>query len=177
MKKKFSENLPVQLFFLCVTVFISRLPFLSAGFGSEEDAWLLPLTAKSIALNGSYEMSRAPGHPLQELLYALMYNNGLSAFATNLISAIASVIAAVFFALALQNLNFKHYLFAAFAFAFTPAIFIASTYTIDYIPAIAFVMGSFYFITLPPLSPPKGEKPGHAFPPLGGGIGWGGNVI
>lgn len=142
MKKLFSENIIIQLIFLSLVVFLSRLPFLWAGYGSEEDAWLLPLTAKNIALNGIYEMSRAPGHPLQELIYSLMWNAG--PFAYNLISAIASVIAVVFFALSLKNLNFKHYLFAAFAFAFTPIIFISSTYTIDYMLAMAFVMGSFY---------------------------------
>src|SRR3954469_14360115 len=122
MSKPLSENITVQLVFLSLIIFLSRLPFLWAGFGAEEDSWLLPLTAKHIALNGTYEMSRAPGHPLQELLYSLMWNAG--PFAYNLVTSITSVIAVVFFALALRNLNFKHYLFAAFAFAFTPIVFI-----------------------------------------------------
>lgn len=153
MNKFFSENISVQLFFLSLAVFLSRLPFLFAGFGAEEDSWLLAITAKNIAASGVYEMSRAPAHPLQELIYSLLYDNGLPArsaggfaFATNLLSAISSVIAAIFFALSLRNLGFKHYLFASFAFAFTPIVFISSTYTIDYIMAMAFVMGSFYFL-------------------------------
>src|SRR4051812_5868931 len=135
MRKALFENIIVQLLFLSVIVFLSRLPLLWAGFGAEEDSWLLPLTAKHIALNGTYQMSRAPGHPLQELLYSLMWNAGPSAY--NLISAISSVIATLFFALALRNLEFKHYLFAAFAFAFTPIVFVSSTYAIDYMPALA----------------------------------------
>jgi len=148
MKRLFPENIFVQLVFLSLVVFLSRLPFLWAGYGAEEDAWLLPLTAKNIALNGSYEMSRAPGHPLQELIYSAMWNAG--PFAYNLLSAIASVIAVLFFALSLRQLGFKQYLFASFAFAFTPVVFISSTYTIDYMLAMAFVMGSFYCITRPP---------------------------
>jgi hypothetical protein len=147
MKKPLKESIVVQLVFLSFIVFISRIPFLWAGYGSEEDSWLLPLTAKNIALSGAYEMSRAPGHPIQELIYSLMWNAGPVAY--NLLSALASVVAVVFFALALKNLNFKPYLFASFAFAFTPVVFISSTYTIDYMLAMAFVMGSFYCITSP----------------------------
>src|ERR1017187_1998955 len=131
MKKLFSENITVQLVFLSLIVFLSRLPFLFASYGSEEDAWLLPLTAKPIALSGQYELSRAPGHPLQEIIYSLIWNAG--PFAYNLLTAIASVIAVLFFALSLRQLDFKHYLFASFALAFTPIIFISSTYAIDYI--------------------------------------------
>jgi hypothetical protein len=118
-------------------------------------------------------MSRAPGHPLQELIYALMWN--ASPFFYNLLSAAASLVAAVFFALTMKNLGIKHYLFAAFAFAFTPVVFISSAYTNDYMMAMAFVMGSFYCVTQPTLlSPPKGEKYTRVFPPLWGGLVWGG---
>src|ERR1051326_5387172 len=139
----FFSSTKVQLIFLSLAVFLSRLPFFSAGFGAEEDAWLIPLTAKHIALNG-YEMSRAPGHPLQEIIYSLFWN--AKPFWYNLFSAIASIVATLFFALALKKISFKNYLFASFAFAFTPVVFISSTYCMDYMIAMAFVMGSFYFI-------------------------------
>jgi len=146
MKKLLSENITVQLIFISLVVFLSRLPFLYVGFGAEEDSWLLAVTAKNISTSGVYEMSRAPAHPLQELIYSLMYDNGLFAFSTNLLSAIASVIATIFFALSLKQIGFKHYLFASFAFAFTPVVFISSTYTIDYMLAMAFVMAGFCFL-------------------------------
>ncbi|TAL58376.1 MAG: hypothetical protein EPN85_11765 [Bacteroidetes bacterium] len=155
MNKSFYKNVIFQFSFLSIVVFLSRLPFLWAGFGAEEDSWLLAITAKNMALSGNYEMSRAPGHPLQEYLYAFLFNNGLNPFYTNLISAISSVITTVFFALSVRQLGLKHYLFAGFAFAFTPIVFISSTYTIDYMLAMAFVMGSFYFITKPAASPPS----------------------
>lgn len=144
MKKLFSENLTVQILFLSLVVFLSRLPFLSAGFGAEEDSWLLVITAENIAESGVYEMSRAPAHPLQEIIYSLFWNAG--PFAYNLLSAMMSVMGVLFFALSLRQLGFKHFLFASFAFAFTPIVFISSTYTIDYMLAMAFVMGSFYFL-------------------------------
>ena len=146
MKKSFLENTAFQFLVLFLVIFLSRLPFLFAGFGVEEDSWLLAITAKNIAESGRYEMSRAPAHPAQEFLYALIYDNGLLPFTTNLISALCSAIATLFFALTLKSLGFKHYLFAAFAFAFTPVVYISSTYTIDYMLAMAFVMGSFYFL-------------------------------
>lgn len=134
--------------FLFFVVMASRFPFLWAGYGVEEDPWLLALTAKNIAQSGAYEMSRAPGHPLQEIIYALMWDAG--PFAYNLMSAVMSVIAVLFFALSLRQLGFRHYLYAAFAFAFTPVVFISSTYTMDYMWAMAFVMSGFYFLTSPP---------------------------
>jgi len=147
MLNRLFQNRTIEFGLLFIIVLASRIPFLWAGFGAEEDSWLLAITTENIALNGTYEMSRAPGHPLQEIIYSWMYDGGLSAFATNMLSAIGSAIAALFFALSMKNLGFKHYLFAAYTFAFTPIVFISSTYTIDYMPAMAFVMMSFYFIT------------------------------
>lgn len=141
------QNRIIELVLLCTIVLVSRISFLWAGFGVEEDSWLLAITAKNIALSGSYEMSRAPAHPLQEIVYSWMYNGGLSPFATNLLSALGSVVSVLFFALSLKNIGLRHYLFASFAFAFTPVVFISSTYTIDYMLAMSFIMMSFYFVT------------------------------
>lgn len=144
MISRIPDKIQFVLFFLLI--FLSRLPFLFAEFGAEEDSWLLALTAKNIAISGEYEMSRAPAHPLQELIYSLLYHDGLSAFLTNLLSATGSVIAAMFFSLALKALGFRQYLFAGLAFAFAPVVYVSSTYTIDYMLAMAFIMAGFYFI-------------------------------
>jgi len=50
---------------LIIIVILSRIFFLNAGYGSEEDAWGVGLTAKHITATGEYEASRLPGHPLQ----------------------------------------------------------------------------------------------------------------
>jgi hypothetical protein len=127
---------------LFLLVFISRLPFLSAGYGVEEDSWGIALAAFHTKLSGIYEPSRFPGHPVQELMYSAIWGKGPAIF--NGLSAFFSAIAAVYFARILQHLNFKHYFIAALAFAFVPVVYISSTYTIDFIWSEAFVLMSFY---------------------------------
>lgn len=59
-----------------LVILITRIPFLFDGFGSEEDAWALPMVAQRIAETGIYEVSRLPGHPVQEITYSLMADAG-----------------------------------------------------------------------------------------------------
>lgn len=141
MKAK-NKYLPFILLFLAV--FISRLPFLSAGFGVEEDSWGIALAAFHTKTTGIYEPSRFPGHPVQELIYSVLWGTG--PFLFNLLCAFFSALAALFFALILRHLKFNHFFLAAFAFSFVPVIFISSTYTIDFMWSEAFILMSFYFL-------------------------------
>lgn len=127
---------------LGIIVFLSRIPFLGAGYGIEEDSWGIALAVHNTVTTGIYEASRLPGHPVQEFIYSWCWDCG--AYVFNLLSALASVIATLFFALSFKHLSFRHYLWAAYAFAFTPVIFISSTYTIDFMWTEALVMVSFY---------------------------------
>ncbi|MCE3278833.1 MAG: hypothetical protein K0S44_1024 [Bacteroidetes bacterium] len=127
---------------LFLLVFVSRLPFLSAGYGIEEDSWGIALAAFHTKLSGIYEPSRFPGHPVQELIYSALWGKGPVIF--NGLSAFFSAIAAVYFARILQYLNFRHYFIAGLAFAFVPIVYISSTYTIDFMWSEAFVLMSFY---------------------------------
>lgn len=129
----------VILFFI---VFISRLPFLSAGYGVEEDSWGIVLAAFNTYSTDIYEPSRFPGHPVHEFIYSTFW--GLPPFFYNSTSAFFSAIATVFFALILKELKFRHFLIASLALAFTPVFYISSTYTIDFIWTIAFILISFY---------------------------------
>jgi hypothetical protein len=131
----------ITLFFI---VFISRLPFLCAGYGVEEDSWGIALAAFHTKMSGVYEPSRFPGHPVQELIYSALWGKGPIVF--NGLCAFFSAVAVVFFALILKQLNFKHFFLAALAFAFIPVFYISSTYTIDFVWTIAFVLISFYFL-------------------------------
>jgi len=134
----------LPFFLLFVVVFISRLHFLSAGYGVEEDSWGIALAAFHTKLSGIYEPSRFPGHPMQELLYSALWGTGPVVF--NGLSAFFSALAATFFALILKQLNFKFYILAALAFAFVPVVFISSTYTIDFMWSEALVLMSFYYL-------------------------------
>ena len=88
------------LLILTAIVLISRIFFLDAGYGSEEDAWGVGLTAKHMAQSGTYEASRLPGHPVQEYFYAAIINN-VSIYILNGITAIFSLVACLYFYLIL----------------------------------------------------------------------------
>lgn len=49
----------------------SRVPLLGLGFGSDSDAWSVGAVAIGIVREGHYQVSRAPGHPVHETLYAI----------------------------------------------------------------------------------------------------------
>ncbi|MFL5765407.1 MAG: glycosyltransferase family 39 protein [Bacteroidia bacterium] len=131
-------------YFLFFIVLISRLPFLSAGYGVEEDSWGIALAGFHTHTTGIYEPSRFPGHPVHEYIYSAFY--GHSYFFYNFFSALFSAIAAVVFAAILKHLNFRYAFLAAFAMAFTPVVYISSTYTIDFMWTLAFMLMSFYWL-------------------------------
>ncbi len=54
-----------------LTYVASRLPLMTLGFGSDSDAWSVAGTAADLFGRGEYHVSRAPGHPLHEAIYAL----------------------------------------------------------------------------------------------------------
>lgn len=127
-----------------VIVLLFRLPFISAGYGSEEDAWGLAVTARNTFHTRVYEVSRIPGHPLQELIYALTWNNSPLLF--NFMTALFSSVTVFVFGKILIHLNIKNVIPACIALAFTPVYYIASTNTMDYVWALCFILCSFYFI-------------------------------
>jgi hypothetical protein len=130
--------------FILLVIFLSRLPFLNNGYGSEEDAWGLALTVKHIALNGAYEASRLPGHPLQELVYSLVWNQG--AFVFNLLTALISTAGIGFFISAFRKLNLRYAITSGIILAFIPVIYINSTNDMDYMWALSFILVAFYFL-------------------------------
>lgn len=125
-------------------VLLSRVPFLSAGYGLDGDAWSVALRARQLHDTGVYEVSRLPGYPVQEWLSSLLVAYG--PFALNLLSAIFSVIAVVFFLLTLKALRFKRPFLAGIALAAVPVFYIHSTTAIDYNYALAFILGSLFFV-------------------------------
>ena len=124
--------------FVVILITISRIPFLFYGYGSEEDAWALPLVAERIALSGNYEVSRLPGHPFQEIVFSLIWNSSSILF--NLLTVLISTSGIACFMLFLRNLNFKHWLITGIAIAVTPIIYINSTNDMDYMWALGFIL-------------------------------------
>jgi hypothetical protein len=141
---QFFEKKYFPFILLFIVVFISRLPFIYAGYGIEEDSWGIALAAFHTKFSGVYEPSRMPGHPTQELVYSALW--GLGPIIFNALSALFSAISVVLFSLILKHLNFKHFFIAALAFAFIPVYYISSTYTIDFVWTETLVLISLYLL-------------------------------
>ncbi len=138
-------KLDIFLFlFVSVIVFLSRDPFLNAGYGIDPDAWRIAITARNIATSVEYSASRLPGYPIQEIVCSLIWKGG--PFALNGATAFLSSLGVGFFALSLKTLGYKNYICASLALAFTPVIFKNSTNSMDYMWALAFILASLYYI-------------------------------
>ena len=127
-----------RVLLVLLIVFIARLPFISAGFGSDPDTWRVAVTAVRLHDTGDYSPSRFPGYPIQEYVTALFIRQGI--VVVNLLSVLMSLLATVCFVGILVHIKHRDPYIAALAFAFTPVVYIASTSAIDYIWALAFVL-------------------------------------
>jgi hypothetical protein len=123
-------------------VLVSRIPFLDAGYGIEQDGWRVAAAARHLAIWGDYKASRFPGFPIVEFTYSLVWKGG--AVAMNLLTALTSAIAAGIFSLIAKRYGCQDSFLLALTFAFTPVVFIYSTATMDYLWAMMFVMLSWY---------------------------------
>jgi hypothetical protein len=125
---------------LFLLALLCRLPFLDAGYGEEFDAWSNVLNARLIAETGVYEVSRLPGHPLQEILYTGLWSLNQSAFFFNLWTALISALAVWAFYQILLLHQVERLWQWTLAFNFIPVFFVASTSSIDYNFALAFIL-------------------------------------
>ncbi len=133
-----------ELLLLFVVVVITRIPFIFNGLGVEEDSYTLVTTCQRMVETGTYEMSRAPGHPLQEFVINIFPY--ASAWVLNGLSTLFSFITALFFYLILAHYNCKEKLLSTAALLCIPVIIIASVSTIDYVWALALMVGAFYYL-------------------------------
>jgi hypothetical protein len=139
-----TKDQTLVLFALVTTaVFISRIPFLSGGYGNDWDSWEIASAAREIAVTGTYTASRLPGYPLPELFYSLAWDGGYFLF--NAITAAIGAVGIGFFSLILHKLGSRDSILASIALAFIPVIYINSTVTHDYIWASSFFLVSMYF--------------------------------
>ncbi|NIT61732.1 MAG: hypothetical protein GWN00_37695, partial [Aliifodinibius sp.] len=139
-----SEQLLILGF--AILIFCSRLPFLSAGYGNDPDAWQMANAARHIAAMGEYRASRLPGYPIPEMVYALIWSSG--PFTFNGITAFLSAVGFIFFVLILRVIRSQNYILGGLALAFSPTIFINSTNAMDYIWGLTFILGSVYFVLI-----------------------------
>src|SRR6266508_3351426 len=69
---------------LAIVFYLTRLPFINEGYGTDPDAWRVVMTAQHLWDTGQYFPSRLPGNPLHEFVVALLLPGGwlLTGFAT-----------------------------------------------------------------------------------------------
>ena len=73
---------------LAAGVFLTRLPFVWSGFGTDTDTWKFASAVREIADTGRYTASRLPGYPLMEWLCTPFAH--LGPWAPNALSAVAA---------------------------------------------------------------------------------------
>ena len=125
---------------LAVVVLLSRLPFVSAGYGTDTDTWKFACAIREIATTGRYTVSRLPGYPLMEWLCTPFAHWG--AWAPNTLSALAAAACAWLAARLFARHGVRDALLAGAAIVCVPAAWIASTSSIDYLWALAFVLAA-----------------------------------
>lgn len=135
-KKKIFILLPLVLLF-------TRIPFLFPGYGLDADAWRVAKSVKHISETREYVASRLPGYPVHEYLLSLTIFKQ-NYFTSNLLTAIFSVLAMFLFTLILKEFKVKNYLLIGTSILFVPVIYVNSVNTMDYMIALAFMLGAFY---------------------------------
>jgi Dolichyl-phosphate-mannose-protein mannosyltransferase len=129
-----------QALWLALIVFLliaaSRLPFLTAGYGINADAWRVANVARVIAQTGVYEVSRFPGYPVQEIVSSWLWRGGPEAL--NGLSAVMSVLACVATWQVARRLHCRDPLLLIAALAATPILFVSSVTSKDYVCSLAF---------------------------------------
>jgi hypothetical protein len=123
-------------------ILATRLPWLGAGYGSDPDGYRVVAAARAIAQSGDYQASRLPGYPVYEALTVLTAQ--APPWVSNAVTALFSAAAFVLFALILRYFKVRAALLMAAAFAMTPVIYLNSCCTMDYVPALAFMLASTY---------------------------------
>lgn len=130
----------IERIILSVLILASRIPFLYQGYGSEDDSWGLIVNARLMHETGIYSYSRLPGHAFQEYLLSLIPFS--SVFISNLVTALFSLVAVNTLYSILEQFQVKLKFSWSLTFALIPIIWITSTYTIDYMLALAFLIAS-----------------------------------
>ena len=141
---RFDWSKPRNLFLLIFVFIISRLPLLNLGFGLDADAWRIANSAFDIRHHGIYHASRFPGYPFVEFLNALIIDFGW--VATNSLTMLLSLISVITFVRILKSINYQKGALLIITYAFLPLLWQNSTNTMDYMPALGFIMFVWLFL-------------------------------
>ncbi len=121
----------VLLGVLAVGVLLLRLPLIrGSGYGPDPDAWRIALAGRTIA-SGDYAISRPPGYPAVELVAAATADAPPWLLCS--LTALVGAVACACFARLLQILRVTAWLPLAIGLAVTPAVWLNSTTSMDYV--------------------------------------------
>jgi hypothetical protein len=135
---------PMAFALLSLVFIVVRLPYVNFGFGTDPDAWRVALSAYHFWETGHYFPSRLPGNPLHEMVMILFIPGGW--IATNIATALASLLGVYFFALIVRELKLPTPGLLVIGFAFTPLLYINSISTMDYMWTLTALLGAYYFV-------------------------------
>ena len=136
----------LHFIFVTLIVFFSRLPFLLPGYGTDPDAWGVVYVSRQFASTGEYQVSRFPGSPVQEFITSLIWEGG--PLMLNGLTSLFSGVSAAFLTLSMRRLGYRKPILASLGFALTPVVFINSVNTMDYMWAMAFILGGLYLLLI-----------------------------
>ncbi len=123
-----------------ISVFLTRLPWISNGLGMDSDGDRVLNAAINLARTGVYNPSRFPAYPLPEYVDGLLVYFDLSSpFWLNLPVALLSGVCSGVIYYWFKSFSPIKGALIALAFAFTPAVYLASTGPLDYLYGITFI--------------------------------------
>jgi hypothetical protein len=142
---EFDLSRPLAFLLLAIAYIASRAPFINVGYGTDPDAWRVALSGYWLWDHGEFYPSRLPGYPVPEFASAAVIKLG-GHLATNSLTAAVSLLGVWFFARIVAKLELPNRALVVVGFAFTPLLWINSMTTMDYMYALTFLLGCYYFL-------------------------------
>lgn len=132
----FIRSIPLLLLLLWVAALV---PSLLLGFGSDADAWSVATNAEQIWNTGDYSASRSTGFPLYELLITPVIM-GMGSLGSNIVSLLFGLACIYAFYRIVKKLEARNWFVVVFTFAFLPIFMKSASSTMDYLPALTFLL-------------------------------------
>ncbi|MBF0308716.1 MAG: hypothetical protein HQL56_04215 [Magnetococcales bacterium] len=124
---------------------LAVLPFLTLGYGGDDDAWRVAEAARKIWETGHYVSSRTTGFPLLEILAAPLIHFG-QWYLSNLIGWAGGLFLLLGFVKLAEQEALQHPLWTVVLLAFHPLILKNGSSTMDYLPALALLLWGYIYL-------------------------------
>lgn len=138
MKRYFREIM------ILLIVVLSRIPFILNSLGTDLDAWREVYTGKILSEDHIYNVSRFPGYPFPEFLYALVYDKPY--WCINLLSVLFTAGCCLYLFKILNFLSVNLAFLISITLSFVPVIYLNSTIAMEYNWSLFFLLGSVYHL-------------------------------